>query len=142
MRNLWVYDGGAWIKPSTVFAGNAINEQPAIGRQYRHVWKAYIAVDGQWVQVLDQFIDFQTAQLSLLNASVGKPAEAAYWGVLIGGRKLGDLNNDGSITSGDALNMLRYAFRQYGTMSAGSRAWVEQYVIPYLTDNPLPPLTP
>lgn len=142
MRNFWVYDSGAWVKPSTVFAGNNINERPAVGSAYRHVSKAYIAVDGEWVQVLDQFVDFSTAALSLLGASVGKPVEVAYWNVLIGGRKLGDLNNDGLITSGDALNMTRYSNRQYGSMSAGSRAWVEQYVIPYITENPLPPLSP
>lgn len=142
MRNFWVYDSGAWVKPSTVFAGNNINERPAVGQQYRHVWKAYIAVDGEWVQVLDQFVDFATAATSLLNASVGKATEAAFWNVLIGGRKLGDLNNDGLITSGDSLNMLRYSNGSYGLMSSGARAWVEQYVIPYISDNPLPPLSP
>lgn len=142
MRNLWVYDSGAWVKPSTVFAGNNINERPAVGQQYRHVWQAYIAVDGQWVQVLEQFVDFRTASSSLLAAAVGRVVETEYWSVLIGGRMLGDLDNTGSITSNDSFNMLKYANRTYGTMSPGARAWVEQYVIPYVSDNPLPPLSP
>ena len=131
MRNLWVYDSGAWVKPASVFGARD-------GGWYL-VDTMSIVCDGEYKIVLDQQMVTAEVVISLFSAIPGNTDDnSVYWTTLIGGRMLGDINNDGTINVLDGLYLNYYRARLFGSIPAGGRDWIEQQIIPYMTDNSPP----
>lgn len=137
MRNLWVYDSGAWVKPASVFA--------ARDGQWYLVDTLSIVCSGEYKTVLDQYAPTQQTALSLARGSTfnDDPRYAehrAYWQFTIGGRMVGDIVNNGEIDLDDFVLLLFYADRFFDLLIPypGARDWIEQQVIPYISDNPPP----
>lgn len=139
MRNFWVYHGGAWIKPSTVFAA-------AQDGTWRLIDTISIVSDGQYKTVLDQYvITINTAiSLSRGGTEIVNPAYQIYqnyWQQMVSGRMLGDLNNDGNIDLFDILVFAGYTETDKSVLYANfpsEAAWIEQHMIPFMSDNPPP----
>jgi hypothetical protein len=134
MANLWVYDSGAWVEPRAVYAASSAG-----------VWKSirqiYLFRDNAWQKVFDQeFFPSPDTAVSVLRAAVNIEPYKTYWEQIAdGGRMLGDLTNDGDITSADSLQMLKYAVGDFSGMAPGAKAWVDDVVIPFATVDPPPP---
>ncbi len=134
MANLWVYDSGAWVEPRAVYAANSVG-----------VWKAirqiYLFRDNAWQEVFDQeFVPTTETAVSVLRAAVNIEPHKTYWNQTVDGRKLGDLNNTGNLSSSDSLEMQKYVSGAYDLMATGAKAWVEDVVIPFATVDPPPGL--
>ena len=134
MANLWVYDSGAWVEPRALYAANSTGG-------YRAVRQIHLYRDNAWQEVFDQeFVPTTDTAVSVLRAAVNIEPHKAYWNQLVDGRKLGDLNNTGTISSSDSLDMLRYVAGAFSSMAPGSKDWVEQVVIPFATVDQPPSL--
>lgn len=134
MRQLSVYSGGAWKSVIVAYVYDVNSNY------WKQLNELYVMRNGSWEKVQDTadlFVPSSATVLSLLRAAVGFPTQSAYWNTLISGRRLGDINNTGSVTSDDATIMLNYV-ADPSTVTALEREWVEREIIPYATSSPPP----
>jgi hypothetical protein len=132
VRELSVYDSGAWKTPGYAYVyrdGNWVRATEI------HMFR-----NGAWTSVWDQqtlYVPSSATTLSMLKATQGVQPNSTYWNTLINGRRLGDINNSGSVTSADVNIMLFYAINP-ASVTADQRQWIEVAIIPYATDYPPP----
>lgn len=134
MRELSVYDSGAWKKPGYAYV---YRDGSWVRATEIHMFRK-----GAWTSVWDQqtlYVPSASTTLSLTKATQNRQPDAAYWkNTLINGRMLGDINNSGSVTTADANIMLLYVALGPSGVTADQQRWIEVAIIPYVTDTPLP----
>ncbi len=133
MREVSVYDGGAWKTPGLAYVYRDGN--------WVRVTEIHMFRQGAFTSVWDQqtlYVPNSATTLSLLKATQGVAANSTYWNTLINGRRLGDINNSGSLTSTDANLMLLYVAIGPSGVTAAQQQWIEVAIIPYATDYPPP----
>jgi hypothetical protein len=129
VKRLWVRDAGVWKQPVAVWCGQ--NDGT-----WKFIHQMYVTADGTPKLFLDQYEGDPNVPVSILRAAVNIEPHKTYWGYLIGGRKLGDINNSGTITPFDASLMDQY---QRGiALTAPQEAWIEEQILPYIIQNPIP----
>lgn len=129
VKQLWVRDSGAWKQPTAVWAGQNDGS-------WKFIHQMYVTADGMQKLFLDQYYGDPNTPLSILAAAVNREPHKTYWGYLIGGRKLGDINNSGTVTPFDASLMSNY---QYGiAITAAQEQWIEEQILPYIAQFPVP----
>ncbi len=133
MRELSVYDSGAWKKPGYAYV---YRDGSWVRATEIHMFRK-----GAWTSVWDQktlYVPDSATVLKILRASQGRQPDADYWrNTYINGRQLGDINNSGSVTSTDASLMTSYVLNP-AAVTADQRQWIEVAIIPYATDYPPP----
>ena len=137
-----VYSGGAW---KDVIVAYTYDEPSA---SWKEVQNIHVYRNAQWERVHDKAdlyrITNATAN-SLLKAVSGPLfnfVNAAYWGTLIGGRALGNIDNSffpPEIDGTDVAILGDYVLYGPASIGAAEREWIEREIIPYATSNPPPP---
>jgi hypothetical protein len=121
MPTVYCFDGTDWKVPIAISAFKSDGTWGTVKR-------ISIFRNGAWEGL--SYTLTSTDVSSLSKAAVGLPAYVAFWSVLINGRKVGDIDNDGTL-SVDFSWLSQYIA---GTLSNQSRIdWIEQQIIPYLT---------
>ena len=121
MPTLYCFDGTSWKVPVAIFAYKADGT-------WETVKKISIFRNNQWEGLTYTLTSSDVS--SLAKAAVGLTAYVNFWSVLINGRKVGDIDNDGTLIS-DFSWLNQYIA---GTLTNQSRIdWIEQQIIPYLT---------
>lgn len=138
-----VYSGGAW---KDVIVAYTYDEPSA---SWKEVQNIHVYRNAQWERVHDKadlyVITFATVN-SLGKAVLTDPqfnfVNAAYWGTLIGGRALGNIDNNffpPEIDGADVSILGNYVLYGPASIGAAEREWIEREIIPYATSNPPPP---
>lgn len=129
-KEIWTYSGGVWKKPLNLFVQDATGQQ-------RLLQEMYVYRDGAW----DLLVDFpgppivtssrwSSASLSLLKASLGISPQYEYWNAVVNGRRVGDIDNNGTIQSADGNLMLTYSLSP-SSLTQSQRDWIESVVTLY-----------
>ena len=71
----------------------------------------------------------------LQGAVTAEPGRTLFRLTTVGGRALGDINNDGRVTSADALAYLKWS--QGTNADVAQVAWIEETLNPYILANPV-----
>lgn len=83
-------------------------------------------------------INYQSVVDGILQASTStNPGKALFADTLISGRPLGDISDDGSVTSADSTDYAEWASGQTGSLSAAEILWIETVLNPYILSNPV-----
>lgn len=135
MREISVYTSGAYQTPGYLHAYSEATST------YRRVTTVHIYRNAVWEEVWNQgtlYVPNSATVLSILKAPT-VAANNAYWNTLMtGGRRLGDINNSGSVSSTDSNLMLFYVVGSTGSLTTDQINWIETVIIPYATDYPPP----
>lgn len=135
MRELSVYDGGAWKTPGYAYVYRGLLDG------WVRVNEIHIFRNNEFTKVWDQgtlYVPSSATVLKILRASQSRQPDADYWrNTYINGRRLGDINNSGSVTSTDASLMSSYVIDP-ALVTSDQRQWIEVAIIPYATDYPPP----
>lgn len=134
MRELSVYDGGVWKTPGYAYVYRGLLDG------WVRVNEIHIFRNNAFTKIWDQgtlYVPSSATVLGILKASQGRQPDADYWrNTLINGRRLGDINNGGSVTSTDATIMQNYVLGI--SIPADQERWIKVAIIPYATDYPPP----
>lgn len=80
---------------------------------------------------------YQNVYLAILDAAVGnEPEQTLFVTTTVGGRPLGDITGNGSVTSADSLVYSRW-INNNPNVTVDERYWIENVLNPYILANPV-----
>lgn len=89
---------------------------------------------GAWTDIARSGIDDTLVANALVAAAVGQEPQKSQFDVLVDGRKLGDIEQDGTVNVFDALDYLLYS--ESLLMDQDKIDYIENVMKPYMLANP------
>lgn len=114
---LWVGSGGSWVKPNIAYTYN--------GTSWRRVKKLYVS-NGTTYDLVAEYPDWAKVASGITSAAAGTAPHAAIFNEEINGRKLGDIDNNGTVNSIDALRATQ--FNSYALAAGAQKTYIEDVI--------------
>lgn len=122
--NLWVGSGGAYVKPSIAYTWNGTN--------WRRVKKLYVS-NGASYDLVAEYPDYAKVAQGITDAVANIEPHKTIFNELISGRRLGDIDNSGSVTALDALRATQ--FNSYALAAGAQKTYIEDVITPTMMRN-------
>jgi hypothetical protein len=115
--DLWVGSGGNWVKPNIAYVYN--------GQAWRRVKKVYVS-NGVSYDLVAEYPDWGKVASGITSAVAGTAPHAAIFNESIGGRKFGDIDNNGTVNAVDALRATQ--FNSYALAAGAQKTYLEDVI--------------
>jgi hypothetical protein len=122
--NLWVSNGSSYVKPNIAYAWN--------GTSWRRVQKLYVS-NGQTYELVAQYPSYSKIAQGITDAVANIEPHKTIFNELISGRRLGDIDNSGSVTALDALRATQ--FNSYALAAGAAKTYIEDVMTPTMMRN-------
>lgn len=122
--NLWVSNGSSYVKPNIAYAWNGTN--------WRRVRKLYVS-NGVSYDLAAEYPDFAKVAQGITDAAANVEPHKTIFNQLINGRRLGDIDNDGSVSALDALRATQ--FNSYALAAGAQKTYIEDVITPTMMRN-------
>jgi hypothetical protein len=115
--DLWVGSGSNWVKPNIAYVYN--------GQAWRRVKKVYVS-NGVSYDLVAEYPDWGKVASGITSAASGTAPHAAIFNESIGGRKFGDIDNNGTVNAVDALRATQ--FNSYALAAGAQKTYIEDVI--------------
>lgn len=122
--NLWVSDGSNYVKPNIAYTWN--------GQAWNRVKKLYVS-NGASYNLVAEYPDYAKVAQGITDAAANIEPHKTIFNELISGRKLGDIDGNGTISAIDALRATQ--FNTYALAAGAQKTYIEDVITPTMMRN-------